>query len=158
MTSRLARLALAAALAAHRLALAKWTCSYFDSHMGATFDLSELYRDPDQPMYIVEDGDLPCTTVVEKNYTYYFNICGTVSSYPFACATLPTIGSISALQIDKRYTQEPSDDWCYMVGSYSETNTEISLIDADDPTKGINLQYLGDICQSNHKNRYVLML
>lgn len=133
--------------------LAKWQCSFFDSQMGATFDLSELHRDPDQPVYNVEDGDLPCTAAVEKNYTYYFNICDTVSSYPAACATMPNMGSVAALQIDKRYTEEPSDDWCYSVGSYGEASTSISLIDSQDPSKGITLQYLGDICQSTRKNR-----
>lgn len=37
------------------------TCGRFDSHMGATFDVSELTRNSDQPAYEVTDGDLPCT-------------------------------------------------------------------------------------------------
>ena len=30
-------------------------------------------------MYAVEDGDIPCTTYVEQNFTYVFNVCGTVA-------------------------------------------------------------------------------
>ena len=41
---------------------ASLTCSNYDSHMGATFDVSDLYRSPEQPAYQVEDGDIPCTT------------------------------------------------------------------------------------------------
>lgn len=73
-------------------------CTLFDSHMGATFGLNELkryvifisnhillfidylfyhllfifYRNADQPPYIIEDGDLPCTTKVHTLYQYQY--------------------------------------------------------------------------------------
>jgi hypothetical protein len=88
---------------------------------------------------------------VEQNYTYYFNICGTVTSYPAACATLSGLGSTAALQVDERASADPTDDWCYNVGLY-DLNTKTELLDQDDPTKGIALTYYGDYC-GNHKQR-----
>jgi hypothetical protein len=38
------------------------TCTNYDSNMGATFDITDLFRTPEQPPYQVEDGDIPCTT------------------------------------------------------------------------------------------------
>jgi hypothetical protein len=110
-----------------------------------------VFRVAGQPEYIVTDGDLPCTTYVEQNYTYYFNICGTVTSYPQACATLPGLGSTAALQVDERATQDPTDDWCYNVGLF-DLNTKQELLDQEDPTKGVALTYYGDYC-GNHKRR-----
>ena len=64
-------------------------CKHFDSNMGATFDLSDLVRASDQPSYSVEDGDIPCTPYVEKNYTYLFNVCGAVvGGVPNACQSM----------------------------------------------------------------------
>lgn len=127
------------------------TCGMYDSHMGANFDFSQLTRVAGQPGYVVTDGDIPCTTYVEQNYTYYFNICGTVTEYPGACATLPGLGSSAALQVDQRATEDPTDDWCYNVGLY-DLHTETKLIDQEDPTKGVVLTYFGDYC-GNHKQR-----
>lgn len=42
--------------------VASLTCTNYDSNMGATFDITDLFRTPEQPPYQVEDGDIPCTT------------------------------------------------------------------------------------------------
>lgn len=103
-------------------------CNHFDSNMGATFDLTDLIRAQDQPSYFVEDGDIPCTTYVEKNYTYIFNICGNVAlGVPRACQTMNGLASAGALQIDKRVEDDPNDDYCYVVGAYS-ASTKLSLL------------------------------
>ena len=88
---------------------------------------------------------------VEQNYTYYYNICGTVTDYPAACATLPGLGSAAAIQVNQRATTDPTDDWCYNVGMY-DLHAETVLIDQEDPSKGIMLTYYGDYC-GNHKQR-----
>jgi len=126
-------------------------CEQFDSHMGATFDLRDLKRIGGQPSYTVSDGDIPCTSYVEKNYTYYFNICGTVSGYPPACSTLSGITASGALQVDNRANSDPSDDWCYLVGAY-DMKTSLNLLNKEDPTKGLQLTYYGDYC-ANLKQR-----
>lgn len=130
-------------------------CGQYNTHMGATFDLRELERNGDQPVYTVEDGDLPCTThVVEKNYTYIFNICGVVASgVPEVCSTLSGLGTAGAIQIDKRATIDPTDDWCYIVGAYSDKTSEMRLLDEEDPTKGLKLTYYGDYCNTPRVQR-----
>ena len=76
------------------LAISHSTCSKYESNMGATFDLSDMIRSPGQPSYVVEDGDLPCTKVVEQNFTYIFNICGAVAdSVPEKCLTMSGLSS-----------------------------------------------------------------
>jgi hypothetical protein len=76
--------------------------------MGATFSLSGLRRQGEEPSYLVTDGDIPCTISVEKNYTYLFNICAAVSGVvPKKCASI----GAAALQIDTRDTLEEGDDY-----------------------------------------------
>ena len=105
-------------------------CTHFNSNMGATFDLTDLVRKNDEPSYSVEDGDLPCTTYVEKNYTYIFNVCGTVAlGIPSVCKTISGISTAGALQIDKRIESDPNDDYCYIVGAYSDATSKVELID-----------------------------
>lgn len=58
------------------------------------------------------------------------------------------LSSAGALQIDKRVLSDPSDDYCFVAGSYSESTTEVELLDPEDPTKGIVVSYAGDYC--NH--------
>jgi hypothetical protein len=88
-------------------------CTSFDTHMGAHFDLSDLTRSGEQPPYIVEDGDIPCTiNKVEKNYTYFFNVCGQVSGYfPQKCKILDGINKAGALQVDLKDKSTDNDDW-----------------------------------------------
>jgi hypothetical protein len=129
-------------------------CAHFNSNMGANFDLTDLIRAQDQPSYSVEDGDIPCTPYIEKNYTYIFNICSTVAlGVPSACKTMGGLSTAAALQINKNIESDPSDDWCYAVGSYSDATTKVSLIDQNDPTKGISVSYAGDFCHSPPEQR-----
>eukprot|EP00602_Paraphysomonas_sp_CaronLab_P006945 CAMPEP_0185024860 /NCGR_PEP_ID=MMETSP1103-20130426/8041_1 /TAXON_ID=36769 /ORGANISM="Paraphysomonas bandaiensis, Strain Caron Lab Isolate" /LENGTH=263 /DNA_ID=CAMNT_0027557931 /DNA_START=200 /DNA_END=991 /DNA_ORIENTATION=+ len=118
--------------------------------MGATFDLTDLVRTSDEPSYMVTDGDIPCTTdVVEQNFTYMFNICGTVAGgVPSACATLTGLSKAGALQIDKNILSDPSDDYCFLAGAYGDQATTLGLLDQEDPTKGLALTYYGAYCNS----------
>ena len=63
---------------------------------------------------------------------------------------------VGALQVDQRATATPSDDWCYISGKYDDQTT-LGLIDANDPTKGIQMTYYGDICSSTHTNRQFII-
>jgi hypothetical protein len=87
--------------------------------------------------------------VVEQNFTYYFNICGTVTgNIPSACSSLAGLNVAGAIQIDKRIESDPNDDFCFMVGSYSDSITSMALLDQQDPSKGVYLTYYGAYC--NH--------
>lgn len=91
------------------------------------------------------DGDIPCTANVEKNYTYYFNVCNGISGQlPANCRTAE-----AALQVDERGTTASADDNCYVVGRYSSSDAQtssFSLISDSDPSKGVRLTYTGDNC------------
>jgi len=151
--AKIVLLVIAALLSGSELELASAishsTCSKYESNMGATFDLTDMIRAPGQPSYVVEDGDLPCTKVVEQNFTYIFNVCGAVAdSIPEKCLTMSGLSSAGALQVDKRDSSQTDDDFCFVVGSYSESTTTMALLNADDPTQGLSLTYFGDRC--NH--------
>ena len=135
-------------------------CTRYDSNMGATFDLSDLVRSHDESSYVVEDGDIPCTTFKEKNYTYMFNVCGPVTSgVPAVCRRKQGVNAAGALQIDKNLLlNDPIDDYCYVVGSFS-TSSQLQLLDTDNPTKGVGLTYYGDYCKSPvEQRRFVIEL
>jgi len=153
MRTFLVLLSFAASLLAGALA---FECTNFDSNMGAHFDLSELSRAAGDPMYSVIDGDLPCTAKVEANYTYIFNVCGTVgtSAMPDKCKTLTNVGQASALQINTRGTYDQSDDYCFMAGEYSEVMTKVSLLNQEDPTKGIQVSYAGGRCSNGDQRMF----
>lgn len=107
----------------------------------------------------MEDGDLPCTTAIEQNYTYMFNICGTVADgVPKECAAVSGISSAGAVQINKRGTISEDDDYCYVAGTYSESSTLISLIDQGDPTLGLKITYLGNYCSGGDQRKFMIEL
>eukprot|EP01036_Dinobryon_divergens_P032646 gene32646-42280_t len=136
------------------------SCNTFDSFAGATFDLTDVSRIAGQPPYSVEDGDIPCTkNKVEANFTYIFNICGTVTgTIPRACTQLKDLSSASALQVNKRGSPNENDDYCYVVGKYDQVSTKLSLLDSQDPTKGLQLQYVGDYCSGGAQRQFNIQL
>lgn len=78
-----------------------------------------------------------------------FNICGAVASgVPAACATLTGVNKAGALQIDTRVLSNPSDDYCFLAGVYGDASTKVSLLDQEDPSKGIALTYYGAYCHT----------
>lgn len=48
----------------------------------------------------------------------------------------------------------PDDDWCYAVGEYADGVTSLSLLDSQDPTKGVRLEYLGNTCSNGKQRRF----
>jgi hypothetical protein len=78
-----------------------------------------------------------------------FNVCGAVASgIPSACATVTGIGKAGALQIDARVLSDPSDDYCFLAGVYGDSSTKVSLLDQEDPSKGISVTYYGSYCHT----------
>ncbi len=92
---------------------------------------------------------------VEQNYTYLFNICGTVPGdyVPRNCRGISGVSSAAALQVNKRGTADEKDDYCYLVGGYSEITSTMTLLNHDDPTKGLKLSYSGDYCKGSASPR-----
>lgn len=92
---------------------------------------------------------------MEKNYTYIFNICGTIGgpSIPKVCNQVSGFTQAGAVQINTRDTADTGDDWCYLAGTYSDSTSALTLIDQEDPTKGVQLVYYGTICSSTSKPR-----
>jgi len=119
----------------------------FDSGSGATFDLTPLQRLGSQPSYEVIDGDLPCTAQMEKNYTYHFNVCNSVTTnVPASCPHAE-----AALQVDDR----AGTGECYVVGRYDAASPQWELVDVTDPSKGVRLTYEGDNCPHDQNNQPV---
>jgi len=134
-------------------------CGKYDSNKGATFNLEELIRSSDQPAYTVEDGDIPCTTKIEQNYTYVFNVCGLVSNgLPKNCDSVLEINSGGAIQIDRRGSETTGDDYCYLVGKYSEESTKLSLLNPEDPTAGIQMSYYGSYCNNGIQRQFNIQM
>lgn len=87
--------------------------------------------------------------VVEQNFTYSFNVCGTVTGgVPHACATMDGLSKAGALQVDQRVLSDANDDYCFVVGEYSERSTTVELLDQEDPTRGLALTYYGSYCHT----------
>lgn len=127
---------------------------------------SATNRTAGQPSYTVEDGDIPCTHSVEPLYTYQFNVCGAVTGYvedkcrhelvdAHGVSKLSTAG---AIQINKHDNNNTADDWCYVVGYYNEAATKLKLLDEKDPTKGIQVTYLGDFCNGGTQRKLHIRL
>lgn len=136
--------------------LAAAVCEKFDSNMGATFDVSDLMRASNEFSYMITDGDIPCTTAKEKNFSYVFNVCAPVSrGVPDSCLKLATISS-AALQVNLNNLDEKDDDWCYSVGEYKEGTSQLKLLDSENPTKGVKLTYYGAPCSNGKQRQFVV--
>jgi len=78
-----------------------------------------------------------------------FNICGAVQDdIPEKCDDLAGLSKASALQVNTRGTVGEGDDWCFLVGSYDDKTTKVTLLEETDPTKGVSLTYYGDFCHA----------
>ena len=76
-----------------------------------------------------------------------------LSGIPPPCQSVKGASAASSLQVDKRATPDPSDDWCYITGFYTDSMTRVSLLDYEDPSKGLTVTSFGDFCASNSKQR-----
>lgn len=113
----------------------------------ATYDLSGAKRIGLENSYVITDGDIPCTPVKEKNYTWIFNVCGDVTdaSVPESCKSL---APATVFKVDKMGThQDLSDDSCDVAGYLPQDESlSWSLLDSSDPAGGVMLSYAGGAC------------
>lgn len=128
----------------HEAVAVSSSCVY-DTGVGATYDLSYL-KFPGA--YSVLDAN-----AAQYNFTYFFNVCENTAEYPYtentpssACVT--TTGSTGQTQTG------PAPAWqlynnaelCHRLGN-SPTNSNWTLFDSFDVTRGVSLQYFGgDVC------------
>ena len=92
---------------------------------GATWDLSSL----DRTLYTT-DGDLECTSEVEQNYTYAFNLCGTAEK-PRGCTGT---GDVSVFQYDPERV-----GYCYTAGKI--TSMSLKTLDENNRAKGVKVTW-----------------
>jgi len=123
---------------------------------GANYDLQPLtVTDQRKFSYHIIDGDLPCTAAHEPTYSYAWNFCAYVTA-----ASEPTNqngGGNICLESQRgaaiQYLNRTSDGYheCNVIGRYdsSNENSEWSLLDASDPSKGVSMKYpSGERCPS----------
>ena len=90
-------------LLATTTATAADSCVWDKSPSGASFDLSALKQ-----TFTVTGGDIDCTEVVEQDYSYAFNLCGTVdasalgSAAPATCSAATSGDTATVLQYDSK--------------------------------------------------------
>lgn len=106
--------------------------------------------------YITTNNFYTCIIILqkEKNFTYVFNICGPVAAgIPDVCRANVKASS-GALQVNYNDLASPTDDWCYAVGDFEDGKSQLKLLDSSDPTKGVYLEYLGDMCSNKKQRRF----
>lgn len=78
---------------------------------------------------------------------------------PKNCQYVKGVNSASALQVDKRGTlSNENDDFCYVAGYYTDSLTRVSLIDYEDPSKGISITAYGDYCKTSKQRVFTVNL
>jgi hypothetical protein len=116
---------------------------------GATYDLQPLeVSDSKKSSYLIVDGDIPCTKATEPTYSFLWNFCADITPASFTndiCAG-KTGAAIQYLDRADGYQE------CEVIGHFDpeREDTEFSLLNNQDPSKGVTLKYLyGDRCPSN---------
>lgn len=77
-----------------------------------------------------------------------------MSSIPTQCKNVAGALTAGALQINTKGTFDTTDDYCYVVGKYSDVSTKLVLLDQEDPTKGIRLSYYGENCHDGTQRQF----
>jgi len=109
-------------------------CPLASQFTSATFDLSELWLDDNgEGSHSYKTKDLFDSS--QRNYTYWYNVCGDSDIPPGCGPTNAGSGVAPAFQVR-------SDGRCNRL-SNSSSNSQFTLIDDQDPTKGIQLTYFG---------------
>lgn len=109
-------------------------CGQHWDRVGAHFDLDPLILHGEGINYHIKDiHDVP-----ERNFTYVFNICSDVGHLPDPKCRKekdPEGGLAPAYQL--------SDTQCHRLAGHLVTDANWHLLDDDDPTLGIQLEYTG---------------
>jgi hypothetical protein len=112
-----------------KVALAEDDCS-FKAAEGIEFNVGALKMGL-QTSYHVKD----LRDDSENNYTYVFNVCGYAESPDTRCTDTPA----PAFQI----FDNDKPEGCHRLGRVGEDYRKWSLLDEDNPTYGVALEYLG---------------
>jgi len=80
-----------------------------------------------------------------------------VTNIPRSCLSTKSVNVAGALQIDRtRYLE-----WCYNVGLFTETSTEMALINPEDPSEGLQITYKGipnDLCSNGQARKFHIQM
>lgn len=119
------------------------------SKTGSSFDLQPLtILDDNLLSYTIKDGDIPCTPEIEPSYNYIWNFCADITTKSFPTNVCNAVQMGAALQYIDR---DDGYKECNVIGLYdpARDDTYFSLIDINDPSKGISMKYLyGHRCPS----------
>lgn len=121
----------------------QWT-----SLSGASYNLQPLtVSSTSQSIYLIRDGDIPCTPETEPTYSFTWNFCAIVSN-----ASLPVNQLCKSTGAALQYLNR-SDGYkeCHVIGKYDTTqdDTHFTLLDISDPSRGVSMKYsAGDKCPS----------
>lgn len=113
------------------------TCTWTDTAHNMEFDVSQLIVTSDsEESYISK----------EQTYTYVWNVCAAVTK-----ASIPDVcdGRDEGKLLHAVY--QYNDNFCAVVGKFfSQKNESFSLIDEENPTKGISIKYpRGEKCSDD---------
>jgi len=119
----------------------------WNSKTGAKFDLRPLMiNQKAETPYRIIDGDIPCTPEEEPSYGYVWNFCDQVPTnlLPQPCKNMGKNGVVL------QWAEYSVDDYyCFIVGHYDKSQHELtySLLDVNDPSKGVSVSYpAGEKC------------
>lgn len=138
------------------------SCGKSFGDQGTTFDLSPLKLPGGY--YKVRNQD-----VGFENYTYVFNVCGNTAEIPGSGPTGRGDKCLNTTiwQGDTDFMWNPApayqiarhDDLCWrMAEDYSNSNIEWSLLEPEDPSRGVVMKYKGgNLCnhESDSQRRYL---
>lgn len=139
------------------------TCKLQDQRSGAIFDLSPLHRMNmlDKKFFVIYGASGGPFDHVDTVYDYHFTLCGALPPVPLNCLGSTDIFKAPAYQIARQKPKEkageealypPADpdegqviQNCHAIGSHQGTEGPwtYSLIDKDDPSAGIQIDYKG---------------
>lgn len=128
-------------------------CKLTDKSSGAVFDLSALHKANiiDKKFYVIYGAAGGPFDHVDVSYDYHFTLCGADPPTPLSCLGTPDIFRAAAYQIARKKRDE-GEEWrvgedegdiqnCVAIGSGDRADWTFSLIDKDDPSAGVQIDY-----------------
>ncbi len=108
------------------------------TYSGAHFDLRPLTYTSGTKAYELIDGDIPCTPEIEPSFGYAWNFCGLVppAAAPGPCKDMGKNGVVLQWA-----SYEKDGDFCYILARDDSSLITYSLLDPQDPTKGVSIVY-----------------
>jgi len=134
------------------------TCKLMDKGTGAIFDLSAPFKlnKYNKKMFVIEGASGGPFDHVDRVYDYHFALCGATPPQPLDCMGSDNLVKSPVYQITRRkdiseeakkeqtYKTEPEKDTmhnCLALGSGDPDSWTYSLINKNDPSYGIQIDY-----------------